>query len=166
MPREFDPTGRRSPACRPYKGVLTKPMIRPAPCGAIGDKAIEHRHSDAVRRARLFRARAPSLQSESCSSKTAQGRSSEYETVDRILGEHGGGGLGQQETTSNSVTPSLSVRLWPSIGPIIGSVHKVIPRYSAGLLTWPTGTGHFRRGGCLGSHRRSRPKLGAIDASV
>ena len=26
------------------------------------------------------------------------------------------------------------------------------------------GTGHFRRGRCLGSHRRSRPKMGAIDA--
>ena len=51
----------------------------------------------------LLQARAPSLQS--CSSKTAQGRSSEYETVDRILGEHGGGGLGQQETTSNSGAP-------------------------------------------------------------
>ena len=38
--------------------------------------------------------------------------------------------------------------------------------YSAGLLTWPTGTGHFRRGGCLGSHRRPGPKMGAIDAST
>jgi hypothetical protein len=37
--------------------------------------------------------------------------------------------------------------------------------YSAGLLTWPTGTGHFRRGRCLGSHRRLGPKVGAIDAS-
>jgi NADH dehydrogenase (ubiquinone) Fe-S protein 2 len=37
--------------------------------------------------------------------------------------------------------------------------------YSAGLLTWPTGTGHFRRGRCLGSHRRPGPKMGAIDAS-
>ena len=56
----------------------------------------------------LLQARAPSLQS--CSSKTAQGRSSEYETVDRILGEHGGGGLGQQETTSNSgVPPPLEI---------------------------------------------------------
>ncbi len=38
--------------------------------------------------------------------------------------------------------------------------------YSAGLLTWPTGTGHSRRGRCLGSHGRSGPKVGAIDASV
>ncbi len=42
--------------------------------------------------------------------------------------------------------------------------------YSAGLLTWPTGTqaGHFRRGRCLGSHRRSEsaPKMDATAASV
>jgi hypothetical protein len=32
-------------------------------------------------------------------------------------------------------------------------------------LTWPTGTYHFLRGRCLGSHGRSGPKVGAIDAS-
>ena len=38
--------------------------------------------------------------------------------------------------------------------------------YSAGLLTWPTGSGHFRRGRYLGSHGRSAPKMGGIDASA
>ena len=38
--------------------------------------------------------------------------------------------------------------------------------YGAGHLTWPTGTYHFRRGRYLGSHGRSGPKVGAIDAST
>ena len=42
---------------------------------------------------------------------------------------------------------------------------KKVYQDSAGLLTWPTGTDLFRRGRYLGSHRRSGPKMGAIDAS-
>jgi len=44
------------------------------------------------------------------SAKTAQGRCNELETVDRLLSEGGGGGLGQQQVTSNSgVPPSLEI---------------------------------------------------------
>ena len=44
--------------------------------------------------------------------------------------------------------------------------HVPVPYYGAGRLTWPTGTHHFRRGRYLGSHGRSGPKAGAIDAST
>jgi hypothetical protein len=57
--------------------------------------------------------------------------------------------------------PAISVTMFENAGIGVG---KTIT-YSAGLLTWPTGTGHFRRGRCLGSHGRPGPKMGAIDAS-
>jgi hypothetical protein len=46
--------------------------------------------------------RATVLAQQSSSAKPAQGRCNEHELVDRLLSEGGGGGLGQQEVTSNS----------------------------------------------------------------
>ena len=58
--------------------------------------------------------RATVLAQQSSSAKTAQGRCNEHELVDRLLSEGGGGGLGQQEVTSNSGAPppmEITVRI-------------------------------------------------------
>ena len=88
----------------PTVEVADQPLIGANPGTTPG--AVRATESDLLR--------ATVLAQQSSSAKTAQGRCNEHELVDRLLSEGGGGGLGQQEVTSNSGAPppmEITVRI-------------------------------------------------------